>query len=100
MRNHISNIFTKLQVADRAQAIIRAREAGLGTATADAGDGWRRRHACFAGFQHAPASPRPSLSAVSLGVEGSPFRDGEGPRAPVGEAAGGALVFLDEEVAG
>jgi DNA-binding NarL/FixJ family response regulator len=28
--NHISNIFTKLQVADRAQAIIRAREAGLG----------------------------------------------------------------------
>jgi DNA-binding NarL/FixJ family response regulator len=29
--NHISNIFSKLQVADRAQAIIRAREAGLGT---------------------------------------------------------------------
>ncbi len=29
-RNHVSNIFTKLQVADRAQAIIRAREAGLG----------------------------------------------------------------------
>lgn len=27
--NHISNIFNKLQVADRAQAIIRAREAGL-----------------------------------------------------------------------
>jgi len=30
VRNHVSNIFTKLQVADRAQAIIRAREAGLG----------------------------------------------------------------------
>jgi len=30
IRNHVSNIFTKLQVADRAQAIIRAREAGLG----------------------------------------------------------------------
>jgi DNA-binding NarL/FixJ family response regulator len=30
VRNHISNIFTKLQVADRSQAIIRAREAGLG----------------------------------------------------------------------
>lgn len=30
VRNHISNIFNKLQVADRAQAIIRAREAGLG----------------------------------------------------------------------
>lgn len=29
VRNHISNIFAKLQVADRAQAIVRAREAGL-----------------------------------------------------------------------
>jgi DNA-binding NarL/FixJ family response regulator len=28
--NYVSNIFTKLRVADRAQAIIRAREAGLG----------------------------------------------------------------------
>ena len=28
--NHVSNIFTKLRVADRAQAIVRAREAGLG----------------------------------------------------------------------
>ena len=28
--NHISHIFTKLQVADRAHAIIRAREGGLG----------------------------------------------------------------------
>ena len=28
--NHITNIFSKLQVADRAQAVIRAREAGLG----------------------------------------------------------------------
>lgn len=30
VRNHASNIFNKLQVADRAQAIIRAREAGYG----------------------------------------------------------------------
>lgn len=30
VRNHVSNIFTKLRVADRAQAVIRAREAGLG----------------------------------------------------------------------
>jgi len=30
VRNHISHIFTKLQVADRAHAIVRAREAGLG----------------------------------------------------------------------
>ena len=30
IRNHVSNVFLKLQVADRAQAIVRAREAGLG----------------------------------------------------------------------
>lgn len=29
VRNHITNIFDKLQVADRAQAIVRARDAGL-----------------------------------------------------------------------
>ncbi len=30
VRNHVSNIFSKLQVADRAQAAIRARQGGLG----------------------------------------------------------------------
>src|SRR6185503_16247886 len=30
VHNYVSNIFSKLQVADRAQAIVRAREAGLG----------------------------------------------------------------------
>ncbi|MDQ1913389.1 response regulator transcription factor [Paenibacillus sp. GD4] len=30
VRNHVSNILNKLQVADRAQAILLAREAGLG----------------------------------------------------------------------
>jgi DNA-binding NarL/FixJ family response regulator len=30
VRNYVSSIFAKLQVADRAQAIVRAREAGLG----------------------------------------------------------------------
>jgi DNA-binding NarL/FixJ family response regulator len=30
VRNHVSTIFGKLRVADRAQAIVRAREAGLG----------------------------------------------------------------------
>jgi DNA-binding NarL/FixJ family response regulator len=30
VRNHVSNVFLKLRVADRAQAIVRAREAGLG----------------------------------------------------------------------
>lgn len=29
IQNHVSNIFSKLQVADRAQAIVRARNAGL-----------------------------------------------------------------------
>lgn len=29
VQNHVSNIFNKLQVADRAQAIVRARNAGL-----------------------------------------------------------------------
>jgi DNA-binding NarL/FixJ family response regulator len=30
VRNHVSNIFTKLRVADRSQAIVKAREAGIG----------------------------------------------------------------------
>ncbi len=38
VRNHVSNIFSKLQVADRAQAAIRAREAGLGGASPTASD--------------------------------------------------------------
>ena len=31
IRNHVSNVFAKLQVRDRAEAIVRAREAGLGS---------------------------------------------------------------------
>ncbi|MGW5162463.1 LuxR C-terminal-related transcriptional regulator [Nonomuraea wenchangensis] len=30
VRDNVSSVFAKLQVADRAQAIIEAREAGLG----------------------------------------------------------------------
>jgi DNA-binding NarL/FixJ family response regulator len=33
VRNHVSNIVTKLQVVDRSGAILRARDAGLGGAT-------------------------------------------------------------------
>jgi DNA-binding NarL/FixJ family response regulator len=33
VRNHVSNIITKLHVADRSGAIIRARDAGMGGAT-------------------------------------------------------------------
>ncbi|MEU5724417.1 response regulator transcription factor [Micromonospora sp. NPDC047738] len=31
VRNNVSNVFAKLQVADRPEAIVRAREAGLGS---------------------------------------------------------------------
>jgi DNA-binding NarL/FixJ family response regulator len=34
VRNHVSKVFLKLQVADRAHAIVRAREAGLGQGNA------------------------------------------------------------------
>jgi DNA-binding NarL/FixJ family response regulator len=30
VRNYVSNVFGKLQVADRAQAVVRARRAGFG----------------------------------------------------------------------
>jgi DNA-binding NarL/FixJ family response regulator len=30
VRNHVSNVFTKLRVVDRAQAIVKARDAGIG----------------------------------------------------------------------
>jgi DNA-binding NarL/FixJ family response regulator len=32
VRNHVSNVFTKLQVSDRSAAIVKARDAGLGSA--------------------------------------------------------------------
>lgn len=35
VRNHVSNIFSKLQASSRAQVIVRAREAGFGKDTAD-----------------------------------------------------------------
>lgn len=37
VRNHVSNVFTKLRVTDRAQAIVKAREAGLGRPSEGAG---------------------------------------------------------------
>jgi DNA-binding NarL/FixJ family response regulator len=39
VRNHVSNIFSKLQVADRTQAAIRAREAGLGSSASTPSEG-------------------------------------------------------------
>ena len=35
VRNNVSSIFTKLRVADRAQAIVKARDAGLGANSAE-----------------------------------------------------------------
>lgn len=35
IRNHVSNIFSKLQVASRSEAIVKARQAGLGLAEDD-----------------------------------------------------------------
>jgi DNA-binding NarL/FixJ family response regulator len=37
VRNNVSSIFTKLQVADRAEAIVRARRAGLGVEPGERG---------------------------------------------------------------
>lgn len=37
VRNHISSIFAKLQVADRAEAIVKARREGLGVDPSDGG---------------------------------------------------------------
>jgi DNA-binding NarL/FixJ family response regulator len=42
VRNHVSIIFSKLRVADRAQAIVRAREAGLGHRPGGGGCGTHR----------------------------------------------------------
>lgn len=39
VRNHISNIFTKLQISHRAHAIVLARRAGLGHDTHESGPG-------------------------------------------------------------
>ncbi len=44
VRNHVSNIFSKLQVADRAQAAIRAREAGLGDSASMTSNGGLEEH--------------------------------------------------------
>jgi DNA-binding NarL/FixJ family response regulator len=35
VRNHVSNIYNKMQVTDRVQAVLRAREAGLGVDKAE-----------------------------------------------------------------
>ena len=39
IRNTVSNVFAKLQVAGRSEAIVRARDAGLGRQGASSTDG-------------------------------------------------------------
>jgi DNA-binding NarL/FixJ family response regulator len=43
VRNHVANVFSKLQVPSRSEAIVRAREAGLGGGAADHVDTEHRR---------------------------------------------------------
>lgn len=50
VRNHVSNIFTKLQVSERAQVIVKAREAGLG-------NGWAADGMCTADLGAPPSQP-------------------------------------------
>lgn len=40
LKNHISNIFSKLHLADRAEAIVRAREAGLASELPNTARSW------------------------------------------------------------
>jgi DNA-binding CsgD family transcriptional regulator len=35
VRNHLSNVLTKIQVTTRSEAIVKAREAGLGETTSE-----------------------------------------------------------------
>ncbi|HEY6687808.1 MAG TPA: LuxR C-terminal-related transcriptional regulator [Propionibacteriaceae bacterium] len=58
--NHLSSIFTKLQVADRAQAILRARDAGLG----------------FARTLHSASRLAPTYVSASLVAKERPTRPG------------------------
>jgi DNA-binding NarL/FixJ family response regulator len=44
VRNHVSNVFAKLHVTGRAEAVARARDAGLGEGTAQPGSGWQVGH--------------------------------------------------------
>lgn len=38
VRNHVSQVLTKLQIPDRTAAALRAREAGIGSETSARGD--------------------------------------------------------------
>ncbi|WP_241835131.1 helix-turn-helix transcriptional regulator [Pseudofrankia asymbiotica] len=64
IRNHVSNVFTKLQVADRAEAVARARDAGLGTGPLWSGRGTGR--ACpVSGAERPPGVvPGPGIGTV------------------------------------
>ncbi len=69
MQNHVSNIRSKLQVPDRAQAIVRAREAGLG----------RRQRTQLPGSLPSAYGLRPTADAprpTAHNTKGEPWNDG------------------------
>ena len=70
IRNHVSSVFTKIQVVDRAQAIVKAREAGhrrhAVNATPVAIDDRRRDGALAAGLPAHQRSARSSPSGAAL----------------------------------
>jgi DNA-binding NarL/FixJ family response regulator len=55
VRNHVSNILTELQAADRAQAIVPGQGRGLGTAVPGLRDIGRAR--CTGGRANVPGAP-------------------------------------------
>ncbi len=96
IRNHVSNILTKLQVADRAQAIVQARDAGLGQQSrvlvrAVRGEeklpsgAWREpdRRCTMSRGARSPPLPnrRPAVSEPILAPHTDPRPRGEGRRA-------------------
>ena len=70
VRNHVSNVFAKLQVSDRPQAIVRARQAGLGSRTPGQSPGPLGAQI----FQPSGASGRVMPTSPMAGLDGSGWR--------------------------
>ena len=70
VRNHVSNIFTKLQVPDRSAAIVKARDAGFGAGAR------RTRLSGAAGLRGSGPAPQAgsaaALSAAERGDHAAP----------------------------
>ena len=87
--NHLTSVFAKLEVADRAEAIIRAREGGLGQASRDrAGDPVPARPGGV-GLRRSCQRGRPARAARARGA-----------RAPRSSLVGAGLVTASPWLAG